>query len=275
MQLQYYIKKSKLGLRGAVMGFYKKSTILFVCLIPFHVDSFVVNRAIVSSNENPTYLEFWPIVAKAWKKIGIQPTLALIADDSVSVDESIGDVIRFEPIPDVPTSLYAQVVRLLLPIYFENDFCILSDIDMIPLNAPYFLYSAKDVDPSHFVVYRNRAYSEKRYPMCYNAAQGKTFKEIFNIDKEQIPQLVAQWHALGLNWYTDELMLYRYLHHWKYFNTRCVLMNKWGPRIDRLNWSYSNSGLQKGFYIDAHCLRPYSSYKAQIDRVLKIANIVV
>ena len=37
-----------------------------------------IKYAVVSSNNDPTYLDFWPYVAKAWKRIGIEPVLLFI-----------------------------------------------------------------------------------------------------------------------------------------------------------------------------------------------------
>src|SRR3990170_756122 len=118
-----------------------------------------INRVILAVDTNPTYIQFWPVTARAWHKIlGVRPTLALIADSSVHVEKSVGDVIRFDPIPGIPTSLQAQTIRLLLPALFENDVCILSDIEMMPLNRKYFENSVKSVDENSFVVFRDRAY---------------------------------------------------------------------------------------------------------------------
>lgn len=100
-----------------------------------------------------SYFDFWPIVAKAWKRlIGIKSTLALITDKDVEVDEMVGDVIRFKPIPGVSTSLQSQLVRLMLPAYFEDEICIISDIDMIPISKSYHIDSAKELPEDVFVV---------------------------------------------------------------------------------------------------------------------------
>lgn len=178
--------------------------------------AFKIDHVIVATDANPTYLQFWPIVAKLWKQMGIEPTLALVADKNVVVDETIGEVIRFEPIPNISTGFQAQVIRLLLPIYFEDEVSLLSDIDMLPINKDYFVNSVRDISNEKFVVYRDKAYSYMDlYPMCYNAASGKVFKEIFNIQSiEQIPDFIRTWHALGFGWMTDEKVLYAYLNAW-------------------------------------------------------------
>jgi len=244
-----------------------------------------IDRVILSTDNNPMYIQFWPIVAKAWKEIvGIKPTLALIADESVMVDESLGDVIRFKPIEGVPTSLHAQVVRLLLPIYFEDEACLISDIDMIPLQKEYFIDSVAHIPEDHFVVYRNDWYGDnvKQFPMCYNLALGKTFKEVLGIESvSDIPGIIKKWHDLCFGWSTDEMMLYQYLTNWSHFNDRCTRLchgaikdiRNNGKRIDRADWLYDEVLLKNGYYIDAHCLRPYETYKEEIDKVLQCLGL--
>ena len=34
-----------------------------------------LDKVILSSDDNPDYLEFWPIVSEAWRNIGIEPIL--------------------------------------------------------------------------------------------------------------------------------------------------------------------------------------------------------
>lgn len=249
-----------------------KHLMLFM-LLTLQVHALKLDRVILATDANPDYIEFWPIVAKAWKEIvGIKPTLALIAHADVSVDESLGDVIRFEPIEGIPTSFQAQVIRLLLPVLYPDDVCILSDIDMIPLNQTYFLDSIASCPNDSFVVYRDKAYneSELKYPMCYLAAQGSTFQEIFDVTTLQdIRKKIKKLHKHGLGWNTDELMLYDYLQKWEGFASRCVkLGHAVQKRIDRSYWNHDRRLLRLGHYIDAHCPRPYSQYKKSIDQLI-------
>src|SRR5579871_2794464 len=145
--------------------------------------SFKIDRAILSSNENPMYLDFWPLVAQGWRSFGIKPTLFLIAADYIPVDETVGDVIRIRPIEGVSTASHAQIIRLLGPMYFEGEISIIADIDMLPLNKDYFVNSVVAIPDDKFVVYRDLGYGKNslRFPMCYNAGKGYLFKEIFNV----------------------------------------------------------------------------------------------
>jgi hypothetical protein len=252
----------------------KKILFFFLGMVCLPLNGLVIDRVILATDSNPAYIEFWPIVAKAWReRIGIKPTLALIANNDVQVDETLGDVIRFEPIPGIPTSLQAQAIRLLLPAYFPDDCCIISDIDMIPLSRDYFVNSVTDLPDDAFIVYRDRAYGENdaRYPMCYVAAKGSVFKDIFNVDSiNDISSIIKVWHSLGLGWSTDELVLHMYLRNWPLYRTNCIkLGHSVEKRIDRGLWKYDFELLSGGGYIDAHCPRPYSAYKEEIDALMK------
>lgn len=237
---------------------------------------FEIKRVILATDNNPMYLEFWHIVAPVWKQlVGVTPTLAFIAPKGTPIDTSIGDVIYFEPIKGVPTSFTAQTIRLLLPALFGNDGCIIADIDLIPLQRDYFVDSVKKIKDDSFVVFRNREYSGSSYPMCYNAACGKVFADIFHVSTlEDVRTKIIEWYKLGLGWNTDENVLYKYLHAWNYFGEKCVLLgHKVEKRVDRENWKYSEKLVKKKFYIDSHLLRPYSQHKEKILRLIQSCDI--
>jgi len=202
--------------------------------------------------------------------------LALIADESVHIDETLGDVIRFKPIPGIPTSYHAQIIRLLLPAIFENDVCLISDIDMVPLNKNYFTDQIKNLPDDSFVVFQN-GYFEKyqyhfQYPMCYNASLGKNFKEIFHVKNlNQIEDLIKKWYRLNIGWSTDQIILFKYLAIWKDFKNKCILLGLHDDRrVDKLNWSFDPNLVKQEFYTDAHMPRPYEKFKEQIDYLVNL-----
>lgn len=250
-----------------------KIRLIMLLLLSSQMHAFKLNRVILATDANPDYIEFWPVVAKAWKEIiGIQPTLALIANDDVQVDESLGDVIRFQPIEGIPTSFQAQVIRLFLPSLYPDDVCILSDIDMIPLSKSYYHDSVAQCPEDSFVVYRDQACPEEllSYPMCYLAARGSTFAEIFDLHTiDDIRSKIECFHAYGLGWCSDELLLHKYLHNWSAFETRCIKLGHGVQnRLDRSNWKIRRNFLLSGYYIDAHCPRPYSEHQDSINQLI-------
>ncbi len=249
--------------------------ILLLCALWFvPVWALKIDRVILSTDNHPNYIQFWPLVARVWKeKMGIQPTLALIGDESVQVDTTLGDVIRFKPIPSVPTWFYAQTVRLLMPAYFPNDVCVISDIDMLPLNRDYFVNGVAGVtNPDAFVVFRDKA-MPNRFPMCYLAARGTIFQELFELASvADIPATVKEWFSFGMGWETDELLLHRVVTRWDKYLTHVVKLGYGAQvqdRICRTSWHYNAAELKKGSYVDAHLPRPYDKHKEKIDKLVK------
>ncbi len=237
-----------------------------------------VDRVILASDDNPDYLEFWPLMAKAWKQlIGIKPTLFLVADESVQVDRGIGEVIRFEPIPGMKTSYQAQVIRILAPAFFENEVSIISDIDTLPINRDYFIKSVKKVPGNCSAVYRNNyQVDELRYPLCYHAMKGSVCREIFgldHIDFDVVRDKLIEWERYGYGWNTDELILTAALKKWNEETGRVYCLDLGvGKHIDKINWKYNKDHLGSR-YIGAHLPRPFSKNKKMIMELVKDLEI--
>lgn len=248
-----------------------------LCLLLFHsvilvqLEGLELKRAILATNNNENYIQFWPIVAPLWSEMGLIPTLALIGDENCQVDTSLGDVVRFKPIPGVPEYLQAQTVRHLLPILFPNDGCIISDIDMLPISRSYFKDGAAPCPDNAFLIYRDKAYGwcEPKYPMCYFAAKGSLFQKVFQVTTyDEINDKILEWSHLGHGWNTDELVLYQHVIHWEKEGGHVFRLGHGvGPRLDRLWWDLGNLAQQIDYIIDCHCPRPYCAYKDSIDKV--------
>ena len=253
---------------GVIRKFFLNFIFVVGCCLP--LNGFELKRVILSTNNNPLYIEFWPIVAPIWKSMGLQPTLALIANEDCPVDVSVGDIIRLTPIQGIPESLQAQVIRLFLPSFFPDEGCLISDIDMIPISHSYFINGAAHCPENGFLVYRDRAHEGTRYPMCYVAAKGEIFSSIFKISHtDEIITKMQQWADLGLGWNTDELLLYESVNEWEKEGGLVVrLGHEVEARLDRGNWKIDFSTLDISQYIDCHCPRPYSAFKDSIDQVV-------
>jgi len=246
----------------------------FLCLVFFStLDALELKRVILSTNNNPLYLEFWPVVAPLWEARGLRPTLALIADENCPIDTSLGDVIRFPPLPDVPEPLQAQVIRLFLPSLFPEEGCLISDIDMLPISPSYFKEGASGCPEEGFLVYRDGAegYDGMKFPMCYVAAKGRVFSDIFQVfSLEEISERIREWARQGYGWNTDEVMLYRSAIAWEKNGGLIVRLGHGaGGRLDRGNWQTDISSIRISDYIDCHCPRPYSDYQDSIDPIVE------
>ncbi len=226
-----------------------------------------IDRSILACDDNPLYQNFWPLAAKAWTNMNIQPTLAIVGDSVV--DESCGDIIRIPSLEGIPNDFIAQVVRAFLPILFPDDVCLTSDIDMLPMNKGYYLKSVEHIDENALVIYSADAYKNTiRFPMCYIAGKGKLFQEILDIRQNDfltIIKLIKAWYALELGWNTDEIMLTRQITSWVGFSEKTILLKRggWKPwarrRLDRSQWNINPLLLSFNYYIDAHMPRPFDS----------------
>ena len=112
-----------------------------------------IDYALVGSNSNPLYLDFWPIISKVWKNVfNITPVLGLIGnEESEMYNDGNGLVIKLKSIDGFDDGLLSQLVRLYLP-KFLNGNCIVSDIDMIPLSKKYFIDDLKLFSDDDFLI---------------------------------------------------------------------------------------------------------------------------
>jgi hypothetical protein len=232
-----------------------------------------INRAIVSCDKAPLYHHFWEIVAKAWTNIGIKPTLASV--DGYEPKETCGgDIIKLQNIPNLSSAYISQVIRLFMPVFFPDDVCIISDIDMLPLSKKYFLDTVKDIEDDKIVIYSSDAYRNTvRYPICYIAAKGSVFREILGLKNDSMEGIIAkliEWHSQDLGWDTDELMFTKALREWDKFDTHTVMLKRggWKPtahrRVDRQNSFINPLLLFFNYYIDVHMQRPFSEEKLNL-----------
>jgi len=237
-----------------------------------------INYVIIGSDENPYYLEFWPIVSKVWKEIfNITPVLGLISDVDSEIEETeYGLIKKFKKIDNINVGLQSQIVRLYLP-KFLNGYCLISDIDMLPLSKEYFKESCKDLINENLIVLSSdnpECLRQKMYPMCYVAAHSNLFNEIFDLNLSW-EEFTIMLNKRNESWYTDQKYLYEKINEYNEKTNKCVFLNRgWSgaahKRIDRIRWIYDKSKVKDGHYIDSHLLRPYNQYVNEINELVNL-----
>src|SRR3990172_6476994 len=107
-----------------LVKYISKVFFLLIFFVVFYALPLKITRVILSTDVNPDYYQFWPVVARAWREIiGIKPTLVFINGPNVEINKQLGDVIQFEPIEGISTSFQAQTIRLLIPALYPDDVC--------------------------------------------------------------------------------------------------------------------------------------------------------
>ncbi len=96
-----------------------------------------INKIILSTDDNPNYIEFTKITCRAFiKLLGIKPTLGYLTNKPKSEWEgleNVAEVIQFKPDARIPRGNNAKVLRIILASMYPNDICMLGDIDLLPL----------------------------------------------------------------------------------------------------------------------------------------------
>ena len=140
-----------------------------------------IDTVILSSNDNPDYIQFWPIVSEAWTLMGVEPILIYTGEQKLNLK---GNVINFYN-KNMDSSFVAQNIRILYPSLLDGNNCLVSDIDNLPLSKNYFVNSVLNFNDNSFIIYRPDACPPNMIYMMWNAANSSTWKEIFNIDSEK------------------------------------------------------------------------------------------
>jgi hypothetical protein len=232
-----------------------------------------IDYAIVSSDNNPMYLDFWPIVRDLWVKlIKIKPILVLISDKNLVTDNGDHIIHEVKSVDGHSTAFQSQIVRMYITKYYLDDICITSDIDMLPLSHYYFNNIVNELNDDNLAILSSDAYKTVRYPLCYNVGKGSTFNDILDLNCE-FDEYCDRLSKYEQGWDTDELYFGKCVDEFSDKSRICLLNRGWQfgmalNRIDRVHWVYDINMLKNGNYIDSHSLRPYSKYKFEVDKMV-------
>ena len=244
-----------------------------------------LTHALLASDSNPRYLDFWPLARRAWSDVvGIEPVLVLVAEPAqVPAALRLDPLVHvFPPVPSIHTAFQAQCIRLLYPALLEAEGAVVvSDADMVPLSSRYFRRAVSRVDEEHFVAFRDAHLSSGEIPICYNAALPRTWGGIFGVKAlENVRTRLAEWGAeveyegvrAGRGWLTDQRILYRSLvDHGRRTRTVWILDDHYtGFRRLERDVVQKRGGLDEaerrrishGVYADFHCAQPYSDFRS-------------
>lgn len=205
------------------------------------------------------------------------PVLFHVTDEETDFrEDEFGLVkkIKALPGPDIPdlyqnrairySAFQAQVVRLWAAHLFPDEFCMLGDIDTLPLRRQYFAELSRGLEEDALLIPQSDAYDgplyadyDDAYLMSYAMAKGRIFREILdtNCDFQTFVERLAN---MKKGWHTDEIYLYQCARKYQ----KCVL-GKRGYEdgrplrcIDRdRGWQYSTDYIAADWYIDCYMPR--------------------
>lgn len=223
--------------------------------------------AVVSSNSNPEYLDFWPYVAKAWRRIGIDPLLLYIDKNPPPTSiKNYGNFVYLESVPDWDIIQQAQCIRFWGAKILDAPF-IISDMDMLPISEEYYQKGVSNLSDKGITSYSSdiikyRWYkTNPQYPMCYLAGDPQSFIEILDLAENSHKEFLYRLKSLNIRWGTDQKFFYNQsvrknypLHHLE----RGWIEEKYAKgRLDKAIWPQTDYNIEE--YIDCHLPRPLAN----------------
>lgn len=242
-------------------------------------------KVIMSCDDNPYYLDFWPLVSWVWKeKMGIEPVLVHVGEKKPSAEHG---KIHSMPVDEtIPVHTQAQLARMWYTHKEPKTKWITSDIDMFPMSRKYWQNVILEFSQRDWVNLNSHI---NYFPVCYNIAKGKVFADVLEIEssfsdychkvsdsvEENFEHRPNNWpeNVTLSKWNIDELHSSRKICEFRDSGGDVCQPEsglKLNRRIDRGNWRYDKGKVQSGYYIDCHSVRPYSKYSMAIKELLEL-----
>ena len=156
-----------------------------------------MRRILISTNDHPDYIQFWPLIAKAFKQLfDIRPTLVYVTTQKSEWVESFGEVIYEEPRLDMPTKNWAKLARILHYADWPEDQTMIFDVDMLPLTPWFINHCFKHHRSDALWCVQPKNYFGKKFPGVYMIATGKVWKDIINPKNLDREDLLNSWRGL-------------------------------------------------------------------------------
>lgn len=275
-----------------------------------------IDTVITSFTNNPTYLEFVVPTCIAWKKLNnIIPKVAYILCNNPEQDQLILsgiekansdygnfiDLCVYPRIQSIDYGIQGKITRMFLAASLKDNFSLIADIDMIPLNSNLIDF-ANDVPEDHIIQfgYDHPSFREQinlgKWPMDKTIASGKTFSDIVNPKNLEYEELLTSWRGFpedsrtnvfnNFSNFSDESLLKCLYNRWEHKNTRTTKIKRHEVSVKckcKPNELYgrlykqahpTTENLDMSNYYEVHGPRPNSSnqswYKPVIDYINKL-----
>ena len=255
-----------------------------------------IDICLVTSNENPAYYVFYPYIKEIWEKLlNVKCILVYIGDTLPTILEGYEEsIIMFKPITGIHTAFIAQTIRLLYPCIMNEykNGILISDVDAIPLNGPYFTNQIEKYADDTFISYSfdPKVDATKEQNMSYNVALSKVWRDIFKVSNiDDINRTLIQWYqevkeyhfdtkyrSKCKGFHFDQQVFYKSLENWPLRKTHLISFDlSKRSRLHKITASNEKEVLEKireGKYDDFIFLRPYQKH---LSSKLKIKSLIL
>jgi len=267
------------------------------CVPPHPVGPLCVDTVLLACNENSHYLDFWPIVRRAWTQlVGIRAVLVYVGAELPAQLQGDPDVIFFKAISSWPTATQAQCIRLLYPALLAGSAGVtINDMDMVPMQREHYTDDFAHYSADKLVGLRGIDEGWREIYMNGIAAAPATWGEMFSIRTvDDVRDRLREWselhvadgvHAIkgGVGWCTDQRLFYTHVKEWATTRPERLVFAPWfdpgSPtfarrRLDRIRpaeWDSPDARRQiynaYGYHIDFH-MPPYQENAAVLNEIV-------
>jgi len=210
---------------------------------------------ILSTNNNPDYLNYLPYTQMAWNKLGWNTfTFCLGVKHLDQYQDDKNTVFAIGDYSDLgfKEATIVQVIRLLAYEYV-NGLIMTGDVDMIPMSNYW------NPDPDKITVYGIDLTGDEQIPMCYVAMDSEKWQQV--IPEFSLLELLGKYPQAKSEdfqdwWFVDQRILTKRILPVDFVRVdRGVVNNLAKGRVDRANWKATMDN--PGIKIDAHMPRPF------------------
>jgi len=262
------------------------------------------DRVVISVNDNPLYTNAARYAVESWHKLfpQVKVCLGLVSrkDDLADRMRDLFDEVRvFEPVADIKIANLAAVARYYLASTYDDDVCMINDIDIMPLQTEYYMSRLRKRKPGELLVI-GRGVRQKhpdKFPAGYLTAEGSVWQKVVNPHKLKWPKWVRSfvgWEPIdgreniAKPWNVQKRALFGKLQR-KYFCDEswmralikqskvetCEIPLGYKVLVDQVNrrLPLREDQLLQGNFIEAHHLLPVERYGGKLRAICKYLGI--
>ncbi len=262
------------------------------------------DRIIVSTNEDPLYLDFWPIAAWMWNALFPEARVccAFVTerwenDPLVAEMRKYGEVTCYRP-NDLPVANQTKMARYQLAMEEPETVSYIEDIDLLPLDREWILSKVSGRPKDHLLLVGAEIYAgyvDGQAPASQMTGEGKLFQQVLNPDRKPWPEWLDAFRgrterhcdiasrayhedvtcptsgpALGETLFSDEALLCRVRKEHpvpEHHVERGLDVEH--DTLDRTWWPRLGEPLTIEGRVQSHCLRPFGENRARIYPMLE------
>lgn len=256
-------------------------------------ETYIPDRIIMGTNEDPTYFDFWKIQVLAHRTFFpyTKLTLAILSDKQRDmnkfhyISEAGVDVRLYAPSKLAPHGNQAKLLRYYCAAQFPDELCVVSDIDTVPMQSAYVEKIVNVVEHNKLLAVGREVLlngpDSGKFPAHHTSGYGNVFAALYQCQHKTFAECVEQFIGMRVFDQKENVMNMPFNFSDESLNRALIHLNKVEVKdmiraidikrdwIDRSWWGIDEARLNAGGYIEANLLRPFADNYSSILPIIK------